>query len=496
MLSQLDLQNLAHEIDAACDAAQTAGFDLVLQKCEDYLSTAVGTDRVDLHYFKANIHSALGRNRADSEKLWGWDQHEVIQEILSLRRAIAEPAFESCDVVRRSQIRTNLANSLSSVGRSVEAIEEYSCVIKNIPNFAMALGNRAYATATFSACLYDQGHQCLLLGQSRRDFRSALQPEAFWDSGFTPEVADKFAEKLSDINTHLDAIQFDHNFDLTAYSLGKTVEEVNYRQWCLTNGLYINPLNEITKEAIAANDVLHLPSHSYGLEEEIKFPAFYNILKQEYVSARYHIFSSQSENEDNFVDRDVLLLDSFDCGVFNFRDEQLKLAYRSAYSIFDKIALFLNDYFKVGLKPKQVSFRQIWQQKVKGGDTILREAFVGKQNLPLQGLYFLSKDFFDSTLSELASPEAKDLDKLRNFLEHRFVTLTELGIGGQSNDLHKRVDLVEFQKKTMRLLKLSRAALIYLSLAMHCEEQLRKGEETDRDSKITVPILSAPLSRN
>lgn len=130
MPSQLDLQNLAHEIDAACEASQVEDFNLLLQKCDDYLSTAMDTDRVDLHYFKANIHSAHGRNRADPERSWGWDQNGVIQETLSLRRAIDEPEFERCNVVRRCQIRTNLANSLSSVGRSVEAIEEYSCVIK------------------------------------------------------------------------------------------------------------------------------------------------------------------------------------------------------------------------------------------------------------------------------------------------------------------------------------------------------------------------------
>ncbi|NOX74088.1 MAG: hypothetical protein GXP03_10880 [Alphaproteobacteria bacterium] len=156
----------------------------------------------------------------------------------------------------------------------------------------------------------------------------------------------------------------------------------------------------------------------------------------------------------------------------------------------------MNDYFQVGLEPKRVSFRQIWQYQVKGGDIVLRAAFVSKQNLPLQGLYFLSKDLFDKDFSEFASPDAKDLDELRNFLEHRFVTLTDFGMERPSNNLHKRVGLAEFQKKSMKLLKLSRAALVYLSLAMNHEEKTHKSRKTDKYNEISVPIISTPIYRN
>lgn len=495
MSQQFDPDRVASEVDAVCDTGKPSDLNQFLQRCDDYLATAGGLARVDLHFFKANIYSALWRIKADEEGPWGWNQYEVVQEILSLRQAICESEFERSDAVRQCQIRTNLANSLSTVGRSVEAIEEYSSIIEANPNFAMALGNRADAISTYSYYLYDPGHKCLLLDQSRRDYRDALRPDALWDSGFMQDVADQFVTKRSEIEKDLTAAQFDQNFDLSGFSLGETTEEQEYRQWCLTNCLYINPLNDITTEAIAANDVLHLPSHSYGLDEKIRFPAFYNILKQEYVSARFHLFNSQPKDEEHFADRDVLLMDSFDYGVFGVRAEQLKLAFRSAYSIFDKIALFVNDYFQIGLTAQQVSFRKIWQRKINNRDFVLRKAFVGSQNLPLRGLYFLSKDFFDKKFSELASQDAKDLVQLRNFLEHRFTTLTHLGMDEESSDSHKRVDLIEFQQKAMKLLKLSRAALIYLSLAMHREEQFRKEKSDGDDERFTMPVVAVPLAR-
>jgi hypothetical protein len=50
---------------------------------------------------------------------WAWEQPDLQEQILHLRRAIAHPGFEALDLLRRCQILTNLANSLNTVGRFV-----------------------------------------------------------------------------------------------------------------------------------------------------------------------------------------------------------------------------------------------------------------------------------------------------------------------------------------------------------------------------------------
>lgn len=37
-----------------------------------------------------------------------------------------------------------------------------------------------------------------------------------------------------------------------------------------------------------------------------------------------------------------------------------------AYSLFDKIAFFINYYFRLGLKEKETNFKSIWYKKQKG----------------------------------------------------------------------------------------------------------------------------------
>ena len=490
-----NLEFLALKIDRSCDAMDATELKQLIETCETALADAQGSNRVALNYFIANAYSGLWKIRSKAEGPWEWKAHEVVQELLALRRAIDEPTFKASDIVRRCQIHTNLANSLSCLGRTVEAIEEYSKVLALDPSFAMALGNRGYAISKYSFYLYDNGHQAVLLNCAMSDYMRSLQPTAFWDTGFESHVADQFSKKMSEIRTYLHGVDFNGSLDLSSFSLGDTPKEVEYRRWCLTNHLFLNPLNDVIEETIAANDVLHLPSHTYKIEEDARFPACYNILKQEFVFARYHLFMSREQDDGHIVDRDVLLFDSFDYGQFDFRTEQLKLAFRSAYSILDKIALFLNDYFQVGLEAKQVSFRRIWESQVKGGGIELRSPFVGSENLPLRGMYFLAKDFFDDDFTEFAFPDAKGLADLRNFAEHRFLTLTNFGKAAIDDEQHRHVPREDFAQKTMRVIKMARASLIYLSMAMYREEQIRAKAAEGEGPKISMPIISVPRRR-
>jgi hypothetical protein len=60
-------------------------------------------------------------------------------------------------------IRTNLAGKLSTVGRTIEAIEQWDGVLLEEPRFAKAAGNRGQAFMTYAECLEDGGHVSALL---------------------------------------------------------------------------------------------------------------------------------------------------------------------------------------------------------------------------------------------------------------------------------------------------------------------------------------------
>ena len=185
------------------------------------------------------------------------------------------------------------------------------------------------------------------------------------------------------------------------------------------------------------------------------------------------------QKDPDFLMRDVLMLEGSEEQVLGHYTEELRSAYRSSYSIFDKVALFVNDYFSIGLRPRDVTFRRIWSEKGRGTDFTIRSEFRNSENWHLRGLYFLSMDLFGRDFGELAEPDAKDLAKLRQQIEHRFLSFQHMG-ADHGSETHLYVSVQDFQKKALRLLKMAREALIYLSLAMHREE--RRREESLKNS--------------
>ena len=276
---------------ASSRALTVSALDLI-RECDRQLEAITGEARVDLPYFRANAFAGIfdSKSKAELEYAGSWEQDESIAALLSLREAITEPAFKEANIVRRFQIKANLANRLSNLGRCVEAIEQWSLVCNDWPTFAMALGNRANSICSYAKHLYDDGHRAIFLKVAAAGYRAALADDAFWDSGPDEHALTVFAKHLEEIDAKLVAIAFDHDFDMNGFSLGETPAEQVYRKCCLDKGLLLNPLNDVSPASVAARDILHLPSHTYRIGEELRFPAYYNHLKQEYVSARFRLY--------------------------------------------------------------------------------------------------------------------------------------------------------------------------------------------------------------
>ena len=492
LMSSQSLDDLAHAIDAASDVGDESLLRRLGAVCEDRLSTAEGVDRVRLLYYRSNTFSSIIAIKGnDPEYTWGWNQPEGIESILLLRRAIGEPCFAKENPVLARQIRTNLANRLHAIGRPVAANEERLRVLKYDPLFAKALAGQARGIAFCATQLYDNGHIPLMLAAARSLFDAALDKTAFWESDDRDSVAPILLEERNRIADDLQRNRYDESYDLDRWSLGDSEEERTYRRWCLRERLFLNPLNDAYTESVAAADVLHLPSHTYQIDESPRFPAYFNVLKQEYVSARYRLYQAIHEHSPEFVMRDVLLLDSGEGQVLGHHTEDLRASFRSAYAIFDKVGLYLNDYFRLGVDAGNVKFRNVWFEKPPSQTSELHSKFKGHQNWPLRGLYFLSKDLFDRDFNEVAEPDAAKLSQLRNRVEHRFLSFQNF-VTEQSTDTHQFISIDEFEGKALRLLKMAREALIYLSLAMHREEELRDQAISD-NRVLGIPVVSRPI---
>jgi tetratricopeptide (TPR) repeat protein len=481
-------------VDRAADTHDECLTDQALRLSEELASRATleGEHQVLLHYFRANAYEAK-LHLAGEAQSWGWEISHLEKVLLELRRAIRHEAFGSLDRVRQCQMLTNTGNTLSSVGRPIEALVYWDRAISLNPRFAMALGNRGHGLSYYAGSIYDSGHAALLLASAHESFVTASSKDALYDSPQTFAHSEQFATLAAEIAERVPVDRARQDL-LRNFSLGRSAAERSFRAWSLDNRLFLNPLNDLGAHSIAAHDVIHLPSMTTGLGEGGPGPpavfGFYNQLKQEFVSARWLCFEGITEHRAHFSDRGTHLYDTLSIPVYSLAVEKTKLSMRMAYSLLDKIAFFINDYFNVGLPEKAVSFRGVWHER-KGNPRPLAAVFKDRQNWPLRGLYWLSKDIYEPAFQEVAEPEAVGLAELRNHLEHKYCQVHEdLGIaysrfvkfGGDAElGLHIGRDLIE--AKTLHLLKRVRAALIYLSLAVHREERARNA---NRDASIVV----------
>ena len=446
------------------------------------------------HYFLANAWANLkSLLRKDKDRSWDWEQEEMEKELIHLRRALNDKGLLELSNERACQILTNLGNVMSEVGRFVEAIEYWDRTLSKLPLFPMARGNRGYGLTHYAQALYDKGHRVIFLKHAHADLKNALSSSA---SSLYEDARKDFNKYREKIESVLSKKYLDTELDMRTFDVGTSEQEIEYRQWCLKSRLFLNPLNDLGLYSVAAQDILTAPNIAVKIGEGPYYFSYFDQMKQEFVSARYLYYEGINEKHPHFSDRKVFLYNTLDYPSYSLSAEKIKSAFRIIYSLFDKIAYFLNHYLCLSIPERKVTFRTFWY-KSQNKEAGLSHNFQQLKNWPLRGLFWLSKDLHEAKLKEYIEPDAQELSEIRNHLEHKYLKLHEDLWPGHPLDSDKTIwhdNLAlsiyrrEFESKTLRLIKMARAALIYLSLAIHCEEQQRSKERYPNGTIPKIPL--------
>lgn len=490
-LSDTDaLDAIARLIDLASDVDNLTLVDQALAFADQLEARGLNPEKQALlDYFRANGWACRYQRRYRArDAIWDFEQPDIQKQVLLLRRAAHGAGFEAMDAIRRCQILTNLGNQLDTLGRFVEARACWNAALSIEPRFWMARANRGRGLMFYAAALYDAGHQGVFAYRAHGDLIEAVELIDKY-----PQLGDSRLREVFD----LAAKQILRRYDLGAihqtyrpddWSIGDQPAEQEYRRWCLAKALFLNPLNDVDATPIAARDVLCLPNFALPVGGPPVVMGMFNELKQLFASARWMLWEGLQGEDGHFSDRDVVLFNTVDYPSYGLSVEKVKAAFRLGYSIFDKIAYFLNHYLGLGVAERRIGFRTIWRERDVGP---LRDPIAMSENWPLRGLYWLSKDLFEEGVKDSTEPQARALAELRNHLEHKYVKVHEFlvpapGSGDPLRDtLAYGLTRSDLEQKTLRLLQLARSALVYLSLAMHQEERRRaKGR-----SGLSAPML-------
>lgn len=492
------MQLIGTIIDTGGDEKSSAALDHASSLLDQFLSGVVSERHVcRAHYFRANIW-AIERHCSPDWREWHWKSAHIDGEVLELRKALGHSGFASLHPFEQAQLYTNLGNVLNHAGRFIEAIEYWDRALALVPNFAMAWGNRGVGLGHYAAGLYDSGHEAILMAAAAQSLERACANDAVLDSPLQGGALHQFSERLNAIQSHYDIPRIVEDVDLAGHSMGRSKKERAYRKWCLDNRLFLNPLNDMGPNPIAAHDVMTLPSLVVNADEGPEPPAiihYFNVIKQEFCAARYALYEGITAGGVHFSDRGVLLYNTLDYPAFGFAVERMKMAFRGAYAVFDKSAFLLNAYLNLGHPERRVNFRNLWFANGKETEKALHRLLDRMPNWPLRGLFWLSKDVFERNFREVTEPDAQELYELRNHMEHKFVSVHDALLRSVSPRMFGTrkagifdISVDDLTTKTLRQLKLARAAMIYLSLGVHAEERRRAHEKGSDKLSISMVL--------
>ena len=453
--------------------------DLVILLKSIEIAELVDCEKFDLHtkavlnYFMGNAWSYVQRIKYPNSD-FPFETLELEKEIVSLRKALSQ--ISHCeDNFMNCQILTNLGNLFSHIGRNSEAQEYFNLCLEIDNQFGMAIGNRGFGLYYYARVIFEPNHQFIFMQHARKDLLKSCELD-----GVYIEAKTDFYSIVKCIETAypLDNLEDIHEYGDDYYK-GLKKEEIEYRKWCAEHRLFLNPLNDVITSSAVANDYLFTPSMVLKINEKPVYHSIFNQLKQEYVSARFLFFESLFNRTTHFSDKGVALMDTLDYCVYSLAVEKTKIAFRICYSIFDKIAYFINLYFRLGNNAQRVNFRNIWYKSLEKKQG-LNSKITQNVNWALRGLFWLSKDLHEKEFETSIEPQAKEIANIRNYIEHKSFKVIDASNPNWSEETETyEIDRELFVEKTLKVMKLCRSALMYLSFLIYDEENHRKKSRND-----------------
>ena len=467
------------------------GIDLI-EKLKESDDCPVGVNYGMLLYNLSNgygeiaaLKQSTGEHQAMLEAFQ--KQKQSLQSVLLERKSIPEELIPN--------ILTNYANLLDHLGRTVEAVDHYYDCLELAPEHAVAMGNCGEAIQR----LFNISplHNEKLLYESWQLLKAANERESSISQVSGKRARIRCRDRLNNIETYIES-QISGGCEAFKTHITGFVEVHKSRpselaqrfkqdRLLLTVSPYLSNCTLEHKDDVFFGDIvvpLQEPQQRFN-----DMAHALNHIKEDFATARYLYYQSQSQVPE-LVEASAMTsyADTLDYAVFGLRSGFLKSSLRLATDMFDKCAGFLNLYLELGHPEDKVIFSNVWYNKrqYKKGlheniETLL------KANHFLAALYDINKDLYSGTYPA-------PFRSIRNDATHKRLVLSWYGsLDETGSTIH---DLSDFQEHVRILLRMAKAAVIYLVAVVDVEEKRRKAERVTRGKNSgVIPSLSSRLGR-
>lgn len=471
------MNEIAGKADEAIFSSNQEEIEQLIQTLEKTLDDTISSDlECYTRYILGNLYHRLSYITAENPSNWRSDNYpdNLTIEINHLRQAKSLLSDKTSAI--RNEIKTNLANAVSQQRRNIEVLSDWHhdfSALSDAP-YVSSL-SKARELIWISHWLNDPSHQNLYRYEAYR-LLSTLQENV--DKSDHPKIK----ETLNTDRQIVSILEKGGNF-FDGYedwqSLYNDVQyepdEKNYRRWCLQNRLFANPINDLTTEWIADQDILQFPNHIVSIGDGPYFLAAFSALKREFCFARFMAFEGINGFHPEYENKKLFLTNTLDYVHYDGAIEKIKAAYRICFSVFDSIAFLMNSYFEC--KSKHISFSSRW----------IKDNFKNKDsNYFIDALYWLACDLTDNPdvtsnpeKWKAPNPHAAEIRKIRNAIEHGWLRVAEQDsrVWDKDSDFAYVITPQLLQERTLEVLKLARSAMLYLCMAVSYNESQNEKSE-------------------
>lgn len=356
------------------------------------------------------------------------------------------------------QAHVHLGNVYDHLGRHMDALHSYAIAGKLMPNDYMWKFNLGFSYGGMFG-YYEERVQPYVVALAKELLKPFLNMQETTRSAI-------------DMYKMVNGLKTPANLKDINYEYGES-EEDDYNRWVNENYLRLNAYNDVNPySGKAQDDSLYFDS-IYSTKDNsdkcYRLMTMLNEIKQEYVTARFMLYSYFRESgKSHFSDKHVRIADVLQYANYSYNVELAKSAFRALYSLLDKIAFALNDYLELGMKGKNVDFKNFWYADRKTRN--IRQKILNHSTIiSLAGLLFIRNDVYGGSESYLQADETKHLQMVRNAMEHRVIQIVDEG-AVEDKDAMLIISRGDFERVAMNLISTVRQAIFcFVNAVKHIE---------------------------
>lgn len=429
----------------------------ILERNSEYFE-----ENFNINYFYnlANGKLSLANDCGHSKERVNFKNIELFNEVKNLYWKTFKLIDKKQDYELYQQNLINLANVLKQQFRFSEALQLYNIVINQNTIFPQAWLNRSSCLEKFDELLDHRTHKMIIEIIKGYDFACESQLVPIDWKPFYLHKSRFLNNQLNSKNIDQDEIETHKEYSSMSH----------FRQWCIEEYLTLNIHGMYCPCIANESDNLTLFQNVISSTNILQYEQYLNRLKAEFSLMRLMLYESKFSDSSSH-DFESGYSELNDREIINIRTEKLRACFRLCFSILDKLAIFLCQYFSLKTRPN-TAFNNFWYDNKK----ILEE----KENFALIAINSLICDLNEK------NGQFGFYKTWRNSLEHHILFLVPDNFELSNDSTHTYVKISEFESSLLNLIQLTRSAIFSTVFAI--VEDLRQKIPDDKDTSIEITI--------